>query len=135
MIPVHVDHDKPFNADELDPGIRKTVLLLRSWGFKTTDSGDGVTKVQGGYDPRCVLPFPHVAMICDPEALITESQRLLEILVGYGIDMGELAEDWSNLDTLPGIEASYSPLNGTSFLILSNISDAAFPKSVLDTVS
>lgn len=33
-----------------DPGIRRVVAWLRERGFKTTDSGDGVTKPSAGDD-------------------------------------------------------------------------------------
>jgi len=42
---------------KLDPGIRVLVWFLQGEGFKTTDSGDGVSKEP---DPECVYPAPHV---------------------------------------------------------------------------
>lgn len=44
-------------ASALDPGVRDLVLALRSAGYETTDSGDGVSKPQVD---GCTLPFLHV---------------------------------------------------------------------------
>lgn len=32
----------------LDPGVRRLVMWLRAQDFKTSDSGDGVTKIADG---------------------------------------------------------------------------------------
>lgn len=50
--------------EALDPGIRRTVRWLRSLGFETTDSGDGVTKPAMGltWDDG-VRDHPHVIIV------------------------------------------------------------------------
>ena len=59
----------PNDIDHLDPGIAQLVLDLRAQGIRTTDSGDGVSKLPGGYwerrgfqayDACDVTPWPHV---------------------------------------------------------------------------
>ena len=45
-----------FNPADLDPGIRDLVVYLRSCGFETTDSGDGVSKP----DDERVFQVPHI---------------------------------------------------------------------------
>ena len=46
--------------DELDPGIRETVRWLNKHLFKTTDSGDGVSKFQDPDNPvmDMAMDFP-----------------------------------------------------------------------------
>lgn len=44
-------------ASALDSGVRDLVIALRSAGYETTDSGDGVSKPQVD---GCTLPFLHV---------------------------------------------------------------------------
>jgi hypothetical protein len=62
---------------QLDPGIREVVRLVRSYGFVTTDSGDGVSKVAKHGPMDGVLPFPHVVVRLDDEAtMIAETKRL-----------------------------------------------------------
>lgn len=64
----------PNDLDHLDPGIKDLVLTLRDKGVKTTDSGDGVSKLPGGYwsrlgfqpyKPDDVIPNRHVVMVVD----------------------------------------------------------------------
>lgn len=62
--------------DALDPGIRDVVVLLRSNGFDTTDSGDGVSKPPEGR----VFDFPHVAVVTSPALLVFEAERLAALL-------------------------------------------------------
>ena len=65
----------------LDPGIRERVVRLDALGFRTTDSGDGVSK------PKfpSVLPVPHVYMAVTKETLFTECGRLVQV-VGEWVD-------------------------------------------------
>jgi len=65
--------------DDLDPGIRYLVGLLRSWSYMTTDSGDGVTKLSLYASPEeafkdGVRDYPHVSCLGteeDAKALLT----------------------------------------------------------------
>lgn len=76
----------------LDPGIRRLVTLLRERGFNTTDSGDGVTKLQAAYceEPTFsrptilhefgILDVPHVVCVTAPEHMMGEARRLRALL-------------------------------------------------------
>ena len=82
----------------LDPCIRHTVLYLRSLGFDTTDSGDGLSKrgMEG------CLDYPHVAIVTTPRKMFRESFRL----------KAALGEPWQ-------VEASFSPNDGKCILFAS----------------
>jgi hypothetical protein len=105
------------DINELDPGIRETVRWLRGHSFETVDSGDGVSKA-GEYGEGDYLPFPHVAMLCTPETLIYEADRLRDLLEEQGAPMVVV-----DPETDVHIEASYSPLDGQAVLMLSNVDD------------
>ena len=51
--------------DDLNPGIRQTVQLLRDHGFETCDSGDGET-----HDRACDRPHGYVVMTIDRHAIV-----------------------------------------------------------------
>jgi hypothetical protein len=65
------------NYNDLDPGIRETVRLLRDEGFETVDSGDGVAKP---LDHEGVIRYPHVAMTCAAVDLIAKACRCAVVL-------------------------------------------------------
>lgn len=90
------------NYSELDPGIRSTVEFLREHGFETTESGDGISKPQ---DQR-TLHVPHVFMVVDPPKMVTESDRLYNLIKNHGY----LKEDTH-------IEAAYNPTDGIAVII------------------
>ena len=54
----------PDILEQCDPGIRPVVAWLWSYGFQTSDSGDGVTKLKdgSGYDPNDIIRVPHVVL-------------------------------------------------------------------------
>jgi len=103
--------DNSINYNELDPGIRETVRLLRTHGFKTTDSGDGVSKVDG-------LSFPHVAMLVTEGEMVREAKRLLKLLRQRGLSF-----EPHNSGDFPTIEVSYNPVDGHCVLFLASIND------------
>lgn len=80
----------------LDPGIRDTVQLMRSAGFRTGDSGDGVSK------PKEARTFhvPHVACSVTRETLLAEADRLALLL----------GNQWR-------VEASFCPNDGSALLL------------------
>jgi len=82
----------PIPYKHLDPGVRDLVAALNAHGFRTTDSGDGVSKPP----PGRVFDFPHVFMIVVPVYLIAESNRLQGLLCVLG------CEGWT-------VEATYCP--------------------------
>lgn len=71
-----------FDYNQLDPGIRDTVRLLREHGFVTTDSGDGVSKPK---EAR-IFEVPHVAAEIHPHVIIRETQRLAALLPGWRVE-------------------------------------------------
>lgn len=81
---------------DLDPGIKDAVELLQSNGFKTCDSGDGVSKDQGDR----VMDFPHVFSSVAPDRMLTEADRMLTVM-GPG---------WT-------IEASYNPADRHAIIL------------------
>lgn len=98
------------NPLELDPGIRGIVMWLRINGFETTDSGDGVSKVQM-IASGDALAFPNVFMRCSSERMRSEADRLLALVCMAGF--GDKAR----------IEASYDPRDRSAVLGLYNVSD------------
>lgn len=80
------------DAARLDHGIRRLVTLLREHGFNTTDSGDGVAKLQAAYceEPTFnrptilhefgILDVPHVVCVTAPERMRCEARRLRDLL-------------------------------------------------------
>lgn len=89
----------------LNPGIRRTVVMLRAAGFMTMDSGDGKT-----HEFECDLDVPYVHIKVEPAQLVDEAHRLLALV------LAEFA---------PGaaVEASYSPQDGFALLHLFGASD------------
>lgn len=77
----------------LDPGIRDLVMMLRSAGFKTTDSGDGVSKPK--HDDN--LPYPHVFGVIATDQIMEAANRLWFMLA-----KDDRYKDWV-------VEVSYSP--------------------------
>lgn len=116
-----------FNAELLDPGIRKTVVLLRSHGFDTTDSGDGKSKFALPEVDTSAMSVPNVAMVVRPAAdLLVEADRLQALLVGLGLDPSETVRDEDMDQEYPAwqIEGCYSPPNREfALLLLTGVDD------------
>lgn len=102
------------NVEELDPNIRKTVEILKSFGFETTDSGDGFSKFQTEEPMGCALDFPNIFMVVKPENMVSESHTLLDLikLIGKESVLGKIM-----------IETNYSPIDETAILCLYYFSD------------
>lgn len=98
----------------LNPGIRRTVALLRANDFETVNSGDGVT-----HECVCDSPFPYVTITVEPLALIDEADRLYDLMTDLGIEVGYMAEDGSGI----AIEAAYWPTSGDAYIILNGVDD------------
>jgi len=88
-----------FNSDDIDPGVRDWVLRIRSFGFITTDSGDGTSKAVDGVLPEGAVDYPHVHMTCTRETLLDEADRLLRVVMDGG-----------------SVQASYDPVDGSALL-------------------
>jgi hypothetical protein len=99
---------------EVSPGVRQLVKLLNELDFETTDSGDGSNYLEG---MEGALPEPNVAMVVKPEQLISESERLKEVLERRGVRFGFGDDD------LPVISASYNPVDKTCVILLLGVND------------
>lgn len=82
----------PLDLSKLDPGVRAFVAFLRSKGFETTDSGDGVTKKPSEDDDTTVLPWPHVFIVTRAEDLRSECDRLWQAMhdAGLSVEPGDI---------------------------------------------
>lgn len=121
------------DPDKLDPGIRRTVLWLNDRGFRTTDSGDGVTKNQDDHYP-CALPVPHVFMYVAPDRMVADSHLLLDALVAAGLDPGESVVVSGQEMPAWSVETSYDPSNRYASLHLFGVNDAKLFPNPVDTV-
>lgn len=108
--------------ETLDPDIRHTVQWLREHGFQTTDSGDGVSKFQGGAPDTCALPFPHVAIVVSPDQLQREADRLFYLIESSGIDVHATLADDPSIPVV-NIEATYYPRESIAMILLTGVSD------------
>ncbi len=113
--------------EELDPGIRYTVLWLRSEGFDTTDSGDGESKLVGDDSYPGALSFPHVVLSVPPSNLYAEADRLWERLIQIGIDVQATFMDNEQLVPRVNVEATYFPGSKTSMILLTGVKDSDLP--------
>lgn len=99
--------------DQVNPGIRNTVKTLREWGYRTCDSGDGKT-----HDHACDLDVPYVHIIVSPEHLFSETNRLVEKLKDFGIEIQPYHPDEPNAQNL---HSAYLPAHEAAFIHLYNI--------------
>ncbi|MEQ1494454.1 MAG: hypothetical protein ABL912_01660 [Novosphingobium sp.] len=100
------------NADELDPGIRDVVIALWAAGFKTTDSGDGVSRVGTEMDSEnLVIPWPHVVCEVEPHMMVTEARRASEVMTELGYAMGPQGRG-------PSVTASFDPGDESAILFI-----------------
>lgn len=85
------------NYDQIDPGIRETVRKLNEAGFVTTDSGDGVHKFSPDFsyengnkpDGHEVLDYPHVVIQVELDNMVSETDRLFNLVKSWGLDIWE----------------------------------------------
>lgn len=118
------------NYEELDPGIRKLVTLLRNYNFETVDSGDGESKV-GTDGEGCMHKYPNVVIEVKKEHLIYSCINLKQVLESHGIvfpeqpDAKQVGDDWSTGWEVysPAIDGSYDPISDKAYILLSNVSD------------
>jgi hypothetical protein len=108
---------KPIDYEELNPGIRMVVWLLREAGFETISSGDGQT-----HACECDADFPFVTVRVKPKCLVKEARRLARLLAGFGLALGE----WTAEGQPEGIvvDATYSTLLDGAFVQLAGLDDA-----------
>ena len=82
--------DADFDPALLDPGIRRVVVWLRSMGYRTTDSGDGVSKPEYA---RVMGDRPHVFMVVHKSSFFADVDRLSAAVDAFGIECGEWDQD------------------------------------------
>lgn len=101
------------NYEELDPGIRRTVKLIRDHGFVTTDSGDGRSKGAFGED------YPHVYCNLGPGIW---KQAVRDLLLGLraAVTPSGLAKFDSGEAT---VQTTWSPLDEVTVLTVVGICD------------
>lgn len=112
---------RPLDPDTLAPGIRRTVLLLRSWGYDTIDSGDGVTNREAGME--CARDYPHVTISLGSGFQGLE-QAAVALMVGlrkHGISTGPIGSG------KPSIQASYDPETNLALLDVMDLDDSMLP--------
>ncbi len=107
----------------LTPGIRRTVALLRSLGFRTTDSGDGVTNVQAGMEGA--MTRPNVYIRVRPERLIAECLRLR-----YALRSRRVPVDVQGPDDAPCIQGMYDPCDDSAGILLMGVDDAMLDRAL-----
>lgn len=130
-VAIHVgSEDTPI--EEMNPGIRKTVQWLRDNGFRTCDSGDGVT-----HECECDRDQAYVVIRVEPYEMAAEADRLMKLLDGMGVSLADAYEavgDAYAAGTLgekmdyPFLQADYNPVNGIATLDLACVSDAVLFK-------
>lgn len=98
---------------EIDPGIAPLVELLKEHGFTTSDSGDGKSKPpeQRAFD------FPHVFVMTQKDVLLSETDRLYQLLQSKGI-------------TGFTVEGNYGPADGVSMIMVLGKDEAELAQAI-----
>lgn len=98
------------DLEKIQPKMRPVVEFLNQNGFKTTDSGDGVTNVEAGMEGA--MNFPHVVVNLGETLLIPELvasvKRLTALMQTQNFGFGD-----------GDIEVSYSVTTGLALVIIS----------------
>lgn len=114
----HPMSDAEFDIERIDPGIRRLVAWLRSLGYKTTDSGDGVSKTLDVFAQDAeqdALDFAHVHIsIGLDNNLSWQADKLHRLMKAAGITEGQ-------------VQVTYSPNDGIATLSVFGITDADLP--------
>lgn len=115
---------RPIDLDSLDPGIRRTVALLRSLGFDTLASVSGFPR------PSVIvgstMDYPHVAVLTSPDRLVHDTVRLQSIMANHGVKLVPQGREGA---TLCG---TYDPADGSALLLLAGVDDAALGLGLAD---
>jgi len=109
----------PIDVESLDRGIRLTVTWLRTKGFRTVDSGDGMSKGNDGE------PDANVYMVTTPDAAVGEANLLSGMLRSIGVPIVPQGQDggvW--------VCASYDPADGSAVLSVHRLDDALLGKAL-----
>jgi len=109
-------HDDDLDYEQLDPGIREVVRLLRAYGYDTTDSGDGVSKHL--LDPE-VIPYPHVFVQLERSGMVGEVDQIRSLLEWRGIAFEPVGEDpWR-----PHLQLTWDPVSEVAVLEVGGVVD------------
>jgi len=108
----------PTPETPINPGILKTVLTLRQWGFNTCDSGDGET-----HDFACDRDHPYVVINVPADQLVSESRRLFQLLLEAGVnfDAPDPQTDLAGWQAAPKMDCFYAPEMDAGYIDLRNI--------------
>ena len=112
---------------DINPGISRTVVWLRSHGYETCDSGDGETHEHG-----CDRDYPYVVSKVDPEHLVERTRHLVLLLAHMGIRVIPIGEafDEDGWNSVPCIQASFDPGDGTAMIDLMGVCDRMLPPTM-----
>jgi hypothetical protein len=97
---------------QLNHGIREVVRLLRSHGFETTDSGDGVTNVAAGMEGALAIPHVHCRI---PASNQVRCAR-------WAVDA---LEERCVVVTAGMVQTTYDPVTSIALLSVYGVDDAA----------
>ena len=107
-----------FDPETLNPGIRRTVMKMREWGFETCDSGDGDAR-EFGCDPGS----PYVYATTLPARMVLEANRLHRLAQEhFGVSFDVI--DGQDAEQAPNVQASYHPECNLAIISLLNVRDA-----------
>jgi hypothetical protein len=120
--------DDEFRIENIDPGVRRLVAWLRVSGFRTTDSGDGKIKIEAGAtEDGGVCPFPHVAMVVEPDDLVHEARRLSHLLKNdHGVTIYPTPPEPTGE---PELDVSYNVHNDRAMMVLIHVDDSMLTPS------
>lgn len=113
-----IDYDKldPIDYNMIDLGVQKLVRLLRTNGFDTCDSGDGVSK----QPEHRFFEHPHVFINTEPETIAGECDRLHALLASVGVLVPPAGPDET---PTPEIGGSYDPAGRLALIHLYHVTD------------
>jgi hypothetical protein len=115
--------DDAFDYEQLDPGIRRLVAWLRENGFRTTDSGDGKTKLDAGFtEEDGVSAYPHVAISVAPSKLVREANRLADLL--YSVHRVLVCPTPPEPNGDPDLDAFYNVADRRAMMVLMHVDDS-----------
>lgn len=98
-------------AAEIQPTMVRTVAWVRSLGFETTDSGDGVTNVDAGMEGA--MSVPHVVARVPTHALVAYADVMWGAVRVRGLDRRGAT-----------VEAVYGPGDGVATVVIYGVTDA-----------
>ena len=105
-------------TDELNPGITKTVELLRAAGFNTVDSGDGET-----HDYECDRDYGYVSILADPAKLCQSADDVRMLLESRGVKVVALTEEGEPPEGCCFVSTYYCPVDTAAIVDIQYIHD------------